>query len=321
MYYNRYYYSLSGAKMYKPPVAYSIFILLAAAYVALILLLPPDPISLAQYNLTVESARKLSLSFALPYIIIWFIACYGALTLKGYGQSIDNHNDGKALTTIAEGLFIIALIMPVTAILTRVANFIGTAYPDLRPVSSITNLYVDLIFGLFAMTLLYLGAQRLANTLEKNTHQTPMYLVVIATSVIGVTFSYIALTDPNRQFPASASSRALFYMPDPLIIATVVLPLVYIYYRALAAVYFLMIYRQKVNGSIYRSALGYISVGVLFVVLSRLSIRYMNSVTANFSRGNLKPLLVALYCLFFVIGLGFILTAKGAMKLRKIEEA
>ncbi len=77
-------------------------------YILTILNIPPNPSAMERYGLTEASIRIISLSVALPYIVIWAAAFYGFIRFKQYTDLIQDSPDGKPLATIANGLMILA---------------------------------------------------------------------------------------------------------------------------------------------------------------------------------------------------------------------
>lgn len=300
--------------------AYLLFVLFAVIYIALTFWLPANPTTLTRYNLTPERARGLSLAVILPYIIIWFIAFFGYARLKRYVNLIERSPDGQALSRIANGLLILAVGLPVAAILGKLLSYTGNTHPHLIHITTITSVYIDLLIGLLGMAAVYRGAQRLALTVNQKVKTSPSYVAMISLALIGTSYAYLTFTNPARQFPTEELGRAAYYLPDFLLLVTVVIPFVAMWYMGLHAAAYIQAYRRGVPGVLYRSALGYLASGIVFIILSRVTARYLTSLNTVVSTWTLNYLLIAVYCLLALIAIGFILVAKGANKLKKIEE-
>src|SRR5581483_11318358 len=71
----------------------------------------------------------ISLTIAIPEIVIWFIAARGAKGIKEYAQLIKGSKDGKSLNYFANALMLIVLyVVIMTAANSFVAGFKGTNY-------------------------------------------------------------------------------------------------------------------------------------------------------------------------------------------------
>src|SRR5688572_2158236 len=100
----------------------ALFILFAAFYIAQILLVSPDRATLAKYDVTEAKLTLLSLTIALPYILIWFIALVGYESLKSYAAGIAGSKDGKGFRTITLGILFLTLWLPLSTLAGRAAS-------------------------------------------------------------------------------------------------------------------------------------------------------------------------------------------------------
>lgn len=306
--------------MSKTNRVYLLFIFFAVIYLGLILLLPPAPYALRQHQLTEDQARLLSLTLIIPYIVIWFVAFFGYVRLKSYAMLISKSRDGRFLLNIAEGLLVLAIGLPVTAIADSLIRYMARSSHHLTPVSTITSVYADIIIGVIAMSFIYKGAQGLAKMVNKQASTTPSYAVTLSMAIIGTSFIGLTLNNPARQFPISETGRAAYYLPDFLLVTTVLIPLLYVWYIGLQAAFYIESYRHQVKGVIYRDALGYLASGIMFIIIARIALRYLTSLNTIVSSLALAYLLVVLYGLLILTAIGYGLTAKGAKKLKQLEE-
>jgi hypothetical protein len=300
--------------------ALTAFALLIVAYTVLNAVLPPDAESLTRYNLTSAAARALRLTLVIPLIIIWTLTMYGYLRFKNYAQSIVQGQDGPALSHIADGILALALWLPLSSILTNAATYVSHRYPQLTQESVIVRNYIGIGLLLLAVYLLWRGSERLlsATRIELTQHQNDkIHLLVLFLSTV---FAYLTLFNPSKNTPPASHTVALYYLPDWLLILTIIIPYTLIWFYGIRAVANVRIYARQVRGVIYRSALGYLANGLAFSIGSLLLLRYLGSFTAWLSSLALKPLLIVLYLLIFVVGISSVLLAIGARKLQKIEE-
>lgn len=289
-------------------------------YLLIIFSVPPDADTLERYNLTLSQARTLRLAFIIPYATIWFVAFFGYERIKNYSKSISSSGDGKSLSVMAKGLFVLALSMPVTAILSTILTYVNRHHADWTQIFVLFNAYTDILIGMLAMTLLHKGAKSLAIYADADAARKPPYIITLALAMMGTAF--VAFMINSQLLPSGPYSTHLVHNLSlvPLVL-TIILPLLFIWYNGLQAAYYIVIYRRYVSGAIYRSALGYLASGVVFVILARITLRYLSSLSAAFSSWTLRYVLIALYGFLILMAIGFGLIAKGAQKLKKLEEA
>lgn len=294
---------------------------LAVLYAALGLITPTDSQTLNKYHLSVGNAKILSLTILLPYILIWFVALYGSMHFKSYARKISGTADGKACSILADGLLVLAYSMPVAAVVTSINQYITSKHSGYWPAATIINNYVNLAFVLGAFYIMYRGARRLGMLLKKYVTESrssdALSLLFIVTSVA---YSYLTLTNPARQHAAGSAMHAAYYLPDWLILTTIVIPYVIVLFLGLSAVWFMQQYSAHVPGVLYKKAMWFVTAGIFTTLLSIITLRILASMTAWFQSQELKSLLSILYLLLIFIGIGYWLIAKGARKLTKIEE-
>lgn len=307
--------------MRKPNRVFLIFIALTVIYVSFNLFIPEDANSLTQFDLTAAQAKILKLLVLLPYVAIWFTAFWGFTRLKKYTQLIGRSKHGKGLSKIADGLLVLAVGFPISALGSSISSYFRRYQPHLAAESTIISNYIDAAVGLVALTLIYKGAQFLVTLVKVKRSVFYEYLYLLVFVLISVTFIYLTLTNPARQFPTAEAGRAAYYLPDLLLVTTIIIPYLYTWYAGLNSAYAVQLYRQNVKGQIYKSALGYLASGLLFVILSRIALRYTASLTTLTNSSSLQFLLVGIYLLMVITGTGFVLIAVGTRQLKKIEEA
>jgi hypothetical protein len=125
-----------------------------------------------------------------------------------------------------------------------------------------------------------------------------------------------------RQFnPGSlGSTHNPYFLPIWLLLLTVIIPYLYAWFVGLLAAYEITSYSQQVRGVLYKQALHLLVGGLVAVIAGSILLQYISSVDP--SPGHLvldyRLLLVVLFRI--VIGIGFVLIAAGANRLKRIEE-
>jgi hypothetical protein len=136
----------------------------------------------------------------------------------------------------------------------------------------------------------------------------------------GACYTYLMLHDPHRTVPGGPSHLATYYLSDWLIVLTVVIPRLVVWYWGMQALVNIGLYRRKVEGALYRDALKLLAYGLGGVFLVTILLRVLQTASDALNRLDLGGILLLLYILVFMLGIGYVLVAKGARQLQKIEE-
>ncbi len=299
---------------------YGIWAASGVVYALLTVLLPPNASSLIKYHISSGQARLISLSFVLPYIAIWFAAFYGYVQCKAYAALIENKKDGKAFKVIGDGLMYLALGLPVGAISGNVLNQIKSHQPSFAVAAAIISNYIGLAVIFAAFFVIRRGTNMLATTLKKPSKSYAQYLLLIAFVVFATAYTYTTFSNPARQFPTASSQQAAYYLPDALLLFTIVIPYLLVWFWGFQAAYEIHLYRKEVQGIVYKDSLGLLAKGIVSVVVAFTFIRFLASLTTLLDTLALRVILAILYVFLFVIGAGYLMIAVGAKRMKKIEE-
>jgi hypothetical protein len=297
-----------------------ILIVLAIIYVAQNLALPVDNSSLEKYNLSESEARLIRASILMPVLCIWAFAYYGYSRFKHYVDTIDGSKESGALHKISDGLLLLALWLPVSGVVGNIESYIRTENQEMAPAAAIVSNYIALGLVLAAFFFLYQGSKKLTHINKQTKQWYGSKWIIPLFTMLSITFVYLTFSNPVRQFPSEKVERAAYYLPDPLIALTIVLPFIMIFYFGFQAVNYIHSYRKNVRGILYAKALDHIANGIGVIVLSLIVLRYLGSLTTNLNDAALKSILGILFALILLIAVGYGFVAFGAKKLKKIEE-
>ncbi len=297
-----------------------VFLALTFVYLAQSILIRPDAAVLQKYHITENQAIFLTLTIALPYIVIWFIALFGYLRLAAYAALIKDSKDGKAFVAISNGILAVTLWLPISTILSNFATYMHSSHPSATAITVQTSNYINLIIFFAGFFMINEGAQKLLKVI-KGRHYSSRQIAINSVFIISsVFYIYLVLNDPARRFPSGEVHLATYYLPDWLIISTIVIPRLIVWFLGVQAVRAILDYSRKVKGSIYRSALGSLAKGLAFVVISSIVLRYFQSLSISLNKLSLNFLLAVVYLLLILISIGYVLIARGSKKLKLIEE-
>lgn len=296
-----------------------LFILLIIIYVGLLLFLPANPESLERFSLEEWDFKWIRLVAMLPFVAVWMIAIYGHRSLKQYTMSLGKAKEKKSFEHLSNGVMVLAFSLPLASLLPLFLKEVLLVGEDMLATRVILGNFINLALFAVAMFMISAGARGLVKTFKKYSEYAnliPPYLAFILITVASV-FSWLVTDRPT---PELGLSRA-YYLPEWLLLPTIVAPYLVAWTVGLMAAYHLNIYNQKVGGTIYRSAFSDLAKGVTGVIIVTMAIQLLNAMTLWVSSLGLASILFILTVLIFVYAVGFGYIARGANKLRKIEEA
>lgn len=292
-----------------------LFAALVGAYLGLSLFLPQDPAVAARHDLSFLQLRLLSLTIAVPLTFIWCAAFYGFITLRRYAGLIYKSVDGKALMNIANGLQWLSLGLPFMAVINSLLNYYSRINPDFTTEALVIRNYVTLVIYFVSFIFISRGAYMLVNYVRKKPEYGEQNVWVMLHIILAVFYTYILVGPINN-----GADTALSFMPDWLMLTTIAIPYIFLWYTGFRSAYRLHFYGRMVKGAIYQRSLSNLTLGILFIILSTILLQLLTSLSAQIERLSLTPLLIIVYLLLAIIGVGYFLVAAGAKSLKQLEE-
>ncbi len=298
-------------------VVYGAFSVFVIVYFLSTFLSPISTEALDTYNISEQQLRLITVTFLLPIVSIWTCAVYGFVHFKQYALSIKGSRPGSGTNTIANGIGIIALQLMASgavSIMSSVQSVKQTLGGDkgMEFISTGTGIILALISTIF----IYYGARQLIDSLQKNTKLkifTKSFYVLMAIIVM-----YLASI--IYEYPTNDASNSIYgYIPLWATVLFVSLPHIITWNLALLSVRSLFHYRKQVKGKVYQQTLGLLTTGLLLIISSSVLIQLLGTFSNIFSNFKIVPLLLVVYSLIIVIGIGYLYLAKAATKLRQVE--
>ena len=300
---------------------YAFFGIAVLVYAGLTFGTPPDPEALQRYNMTVLQSRLLSLTIVVPVALIWFLALFGYSVFRDYARSIRKGQDGKAFGNIATGLSVLAVGLPVLTIASTIARIITRNNEALIPASTVFSHYSNIAITLFAFWFIHKGAYQLQKLTKEDPKGREWSLLLGVFIALALTYVYLVLTNPARNTATAAfDGQSIFYLPDWLIVTTIILPYLYVWYMGLVSGFYVNYYQKKVGGVIYRQSFRFLALGLIGVIIGSVLRQYLTASSNLFADLRLAPLLILVYTLLIAIAIGYVFIAIGARKLKQIEE-
>lgn len=294
---------------------YSLFAALAIIYLSLSLAILPDQAILVRYNINSSTARGLQLTIALPLIAVWFIACFGFIRFRHYAKVLGAWREGRALNILAKGLYLLALSLPVTAVVNGLLRSLDRVWPGLAGATVILNNYATLGFYAASFYWLHKGAGRLLALLSSRPSQRNERLFVSLFLITGLIFATMLLW-----FLPANGAASVYHLNDKTLVLTILIPYLVTWYWGLRAAYLIFNYARLAPGVIYRNIFTRLAAGIVIAVLAVIVSSLIAALSQGYTTGTLSSLLVAIYLLVSGIALGYVLIASAARHLQKIEE-
>lgn len=280
---------------------------------SLFLLLPkPLQATLIQYHLSVLGVRLIYVTVILILIVIWFAGLYGYMKIKSYAELIEGDKDGKQISKLSKGIFLLVIWQPVSTVVSIVLKHYSLRHHDLVPAVTILDNYLSLIFPFVGFIYIGMAARGLSDLVRKRPNYFVNNLLILFIIYIGIIYFRLVATTTNRS--------AIYHMSIWLILTTLIAPYVFMWSVGLRATYEIYIYRQKVKGLVYRQSWRYLAVGIAWLIVTSIIFQYVSTLGARLDHLSIYWLLIIIYSLLVILSAGFILIAIGARKLKKIEE-
>lgn len=294
---------------------YAVF---AASYILLITILPANKQAMHTYHLSTLEYRVLYFAVAIPAVAVWFAAFFGYAKLQEYAASIKNSSEAGAFAQLATGCRWLAWSLPIPALTAVILNSIANSWPGFHSTAIILNNYVSVILSLIAFSVIGFAARELAKQSKIQFSATSARGIMLVFVVGGVAYCYLTFRrfDPN----SLGSTNNPYALPIWLMLLTVIIPYLYAWFVGLLASYEITTYTQQVRGVLYKQALHLLVGGLVAVIIGSICLQYISSVEPSPGHLTLNYRLLLITLFRVVDGVGFVLIAIGALRLRKIEE-
>ena len=293
-----------------------VFIVLILIYLGLVFSLPVDPEALQRYHLTEIKAKLLNLTVIIPLVLIWLTALYGFINVRQYSEKVTGSKEGKAFHLLSSGLLVLAFGLPLNSLAATITQQITKNHENLLAPTTVIRNYFTMLISLLAFFLLVKGALALVKTLKRNSGSWVPETYLIGLVSLSAIFGWLITSRPLNQ---GADERA-YFLPNWLLILTLVIPYLLAWRAGAWATYYLYSFHKSVKGFVYKSAFKDLAWGIGIVVGVSILIQLITTSSAQLNRLNLTPILFIIYGLLVLYAVGFGLVARGAKKLKRLEE-
>lgn len=284
------------------------------AYVCLTLLPYPDQTTLHRYHLTVTGLRLLDITIILPLIFIWFAAFYGYYKLHAYVRAIKRGKDGPAVRQLSYGLLALTIGLPASSIIASVLKLIALHNHSFTATAAIITNYVEAAYPLISFVFISAGARKLSDIAKIRPSLKMLNFLALTIIIIGVVFC--SLISAGHQ-----DVRSTFHMAPALVMLTLAVPYIYIWFLGALAAVEIYLYSKHVAGLVYRRSWNMLAAGFTAIIATEIVLQYLGTLSSWITKLALSNILLLLYVLLLLLAGAYIVVALGTRKLIRIEEA
>ena len=304
--------------MSRPSSAMGYYIILSIVFLLLAAVLPANKQASQLYHLSSSQYHILFFLVILPLMLLSFLAIYAYVKLHNYTDSITTTTEGHDFMLLTSGVKWLAWGLLVPAIVEISLNTIANFHPSFHAPASIINNYLYLLVALVAFSLISSGSHDLLSRTKKQLSSTDIKTLLLVFALIGVAYCFLIF----HHFKGNtfASTNNPYYLPLWLLLVSVVIPYLYAWFIGLLAVYEIVLFSRQTRGVLYRQALQQVAYGLAIVIAASIALQYVGSIVPSTGHLVLNTSLVATYTIRLGAAAGYILIARGAVHLQKIEK-
>jgi hypothetical protein len=259
----------------------------------------------------------IQLTIIVIFGIIWFVALRGATAFKNYASLVQDAKEAPGLHKIANGLLWVVAYLVLIAVSSAIVSALSTS--SMGDQISVLRDHLTVLVVLIAFINLYMGSQHLAEVAKFDTWDRKTMLIIAGYMLFSIAF-VIAFSHSSPPPPGS-TRNSLSILPHDLLLFTLILPYLIGWFLGILACVNISRYAHRVKGILYRRALvslvrgivTVIALGIVFQLLT-FAVRYLTSLPLN-------SIILLLYALIVLYGLGFVFIRSGAKMLARIEVA
>jgi hypothetical protein len=292
--------------------------LLTIIYVLEVLLLPYQKNIIQSYHWSSFEYRDAVLMVNLPVIVVWFVAFWGYHKLKQYAEAINKTAEGEHFQKLALGSTWLAWSLPINSIISRLLRGIADAHRSFDSAATIILNYESLTITLIAFLIISSASRGIMGSNKLNFRMASIRYIMLLFVAGGVLYCYLTLK--AFDLTSLSSTHNPYHLAAWLMIISVIIPYLYSWFIGMLAAFEITIYSRQIKGVLYKRALHKITGGLLAIVLSFISIQYLDTVWPIPGHLVFNSRLVIMTLFKIIGGIGFVLAAIGANQLKKIEE-
>ncbi|HSX02565.1 MAG TPA: hypothetical protein VLI05_04625 [Candidatus Saccharimonadia bacterium] len=265
----------------------------------------------------------LRLTLTIPYLITWVLGVYGLTLLDDYlrSKATAGREFAPLMAGLRRGLWWVVIGLVVSAIIGSLRPYFTE--PISKPVITIITNYLYVFPLLIGVWEIFRGIEQLKAAYRKIMAQSPLSDAIIKTIiilVIGAFYVFLVFTNPNRQVPQSNLILASYYLPDWLIVLTIIVPVFVTWWLGFSVAFTLNDLLPYLSSTDYFKSLTRVMYGLWAIIFSSILLQSVLSLgAARLVTIGLGALLLVLFAFILLQGFGFLLLALGIKRLRTVS--
>ncbi len=302
---------------------YKYFIALSVLWIiyAALSVSAPGAGAVTRYGITTTQGNMIRATVLLPSLFIWLTALYAVLRFRRYAKLIGDSPEAAGFKRVSDGLVMLLSALVVPGLVSIAAQY----YPDsfvMQKTISITRNYLTIAFYLAAFWSLLEASRNWQQSIgDGNKENKGMRTAVLmAVGVLAVVYVWAVFHNSIRTVSNDPLIKPTYYLPDWLIVLTVIFPYMVIWIWGSLTVVNIRGLIQQVRGSVYRKAFSFITYGLITIVGLLIGLQFLTQAGTVLGRASLGFVLLVIYALLIIIAVGYLFLAKGAKQLSAIEE-
>lgn len=289
---------------------FTLLVLIAGAVYIYFTFTAPPTESSKRLGLVGMTLFVIQFTFILPFIATWILGAVAAGNLKRYESSLTDPSIRKGYRYFAIGTIFLVLELVVAQLAGLPRNFFQENLSVIADLSILVN-YIHVFFPLMGFIFFFRGAQQLSSKkAAKDTGLTSLIIVML----LGVIYSALIFTNSTRQVSLIADVRPTYFIPDILIVATIIIPTLIAWYFGFRAA--LIMGESQTTAAINQNGFPRLMNGIWLVVFSSIILQGLVSLGAErFLSFGLGITLGLIYLFLMTISVGYWLMASGSKNL------
>ena len=295
-----------------------VFGALVVTYAVLSFILPASSITKAMYGLSDTEYSYILFLIRIPILITWCLAFYGYRRLREYAREIAETTEGKDFSHLSTGVGWIAWGYAVPAVIRTILYALANEHPSFLSSALIITNYMYVLVSVVAFTYISSGAHHLAGSANMHLSIRQMRIAIGGLAALGILFCVFVAS--NLVMTSITNAYNAYYLPNWAIWSTIVLPYIFAWASGLFAAMEIMVLARRTKGIIYRRALFLLAAGIVLMIVSLSAAQYFRTIVPRTGHLTIGLSLIATYVIYCVGGVGSLLLAWGAKRLKRIEE-
>jgi hypothetical protein len=274
------------------------------------------------YSLPLSMLEVIGLKIAIAVIMLttWLVAVRSAVKLACYVRGIHASPDGPGFVWLSRGLNVLVFGLISNALLGQLRPYALSG--GWIEYNVIAQNHLNVIFPLVAFYYIFKGSRRLINLIgAENVVSKQVTWLYPVFAFLAWFYTYIVYRDPNRRIvTAGGAQYASHYLPDTVLLFTLITPLLVAWALGVMAVVNLNAYRLRVSGQIYRQSIKRLAQGLMVVIILSLLAQLIQATSSAVVASGLTVILAVIYLLLLLFVAGYGLIASGVRRLTRIED-